>query len=218
MLFVGRLEPVKNPERFLASRARVPEAQFIVVGDGSLRDRALAASSASTSPSLGARDDARALLARADAAARHLGLRRPVDRGRSRRSRRARRWSRRPSAGCASWRRRADRRDDFDPGGPRGGDPRAAGRSRPADRDGSRRREAGARALFCRCHGRRATIVRYRTLAPTITELSAAQRAPRDPQQAALRRSSPSSCSRSPSAPRSRSSRRRSTRRRRRSR
>jgi len=62
VLFVGRLEPVKNPARFLAVAALVPEARFIVVGDGSLRDRLHAPEATFT----GARDDARALLARAD--------------------------------------------------------------------------------------------------------------------------------------------------------
>jgi glycosyltransferase involved in cell wall biosynthesis len=62
VLFVGRLEPVKNPARFLAVAARVPEAQFMVVGDGSLRDQLHAPGVMFT----GARDDARALLARAD--------------------------------------------------------------------------------------------------------------------------------------------------------
>src|SRR4051794_22418280 len=37
VLFVGRLEPVKNPGRFLEVARRVPEAKFVVVGDGSLR-------------------------------------------------------------------------------------------------------------------------------------------------------------------------------------
>ena len=63
MLFVGRLEPVKNPARFLEVAARVPEARFTVVGDGSLRD---AAGRRRAPRFLGARDDARELLARAE--------------------------------------------------------------------------------------------------------------------------------------------------------
>jgi glycosyltransferase involved in cell wall biosynthesis len=62
VLFVGRLEPVKNPERFLEVARRVPEAKFVVVGDGSLRDQLHAPGVTF----LGARDDARALLARAE--------------------------------------------------------------------------------------------------------------------------------------------------------
>jgi glycosyltransferase involved in cell wall biosynthesis len=62
VLFVGRLEPVKNPGRFLEVARRVPEAKFVVVGDGSLRDRLHAPGVTF----LGARDDARALLARAE--------------------------------------------------------------------------------------------------------------------------------------------------------
>jgi glycosyltransferase involved in cell wall biosynthesis len=61
VLFVGRLEPVKNPQRFLEVAARVPESTFTVVGDGSLR-----ASLAGRATFLGARDDARELLARAE--------------------------------------------------------------------------------------------------------------------------------------------------------
>jgi len=61
VLFLGRLEPVKNPQRFIDVAERVPEAQFIVVGDGSLR-HALRGPVTFT----GARDDARALLAQAD--------------------------------------------------------------------------------------------------------------------------------------------------------
>ncbi|MDA0159589.1 glycosyltransferase family 4 protein [Solirubrobacter ginsenosidimutans] len=61
VLFVGRLEPVKNPGRFLEVAKRVPEAKFVVVGDGSLRE----ALDAPGVTFLGARDDARALLARA---------------------------------------------------------------------------------------------------------------------------------------------------------
>ena len=61
VLFLGRLEPVKNPGRFLEVARRVPEATFTVVGDGSLRD-------ALQGPAtfLGARDDARELLAGAE--------------------------------------------------------------------------------------------------------------------------------------------------------
>jgi glycosyltransferase involved in cell wall biosynthesis len=62
VLFVGRLEPVKNPGRFLEVARRVPEAKFVVVGDGSLRDQLRAPGVTF----LGARDDARALLARAE--------------------------------------------------------------------------------------------------------------------------------------------------------
>jgi glycosyltransferase involved in cell wall biosynthesis len=62
VLFVGRLEPVKNPQRFLEVAKRVPEAKFVVVGDGSLRDQLHAPGVTF----LGARDDARALLARAE--------------------------------------------------------------------------------------------------------------------------------------------------------
>jgi len=61
VLFVGRLEPVKNPGRFLEVAARVPEARFTVVGDGSLRGEL-----AGPATFLGARDDARELLARAE--------------------------------------------------------------------------------------------------------------------------------------------------------
>jgi glycosyltransferase involved in cell wall biosynthesis len=62
VLFLGRLEPVKNPGRFVEVAEQVPEARFVVAGDGSLRDDLH-----STGVTfLGARDDARALLARAD--------------------------------------------------------------------------------------------------------------------------------------------------------
>lgn len=61
VLFVGRLEPVKNPQRFLDVAALVPEAKFTVVGDGSLR-HALHGPAAF----LGARHDARELLAAAE--------------------------------------------------------------------------------------------------------------------------------------------------------
>ncbi|HEX6020899.1 MAG TPA: glycosyltransferase family 4 protein [Solirubrobacter sp.] len=60
VLWVGRLAPVKNPQRFLAVAALVDGAQFVVVGDGELQLH---------SPHvtfLGARKDARALIARAD--------------------------------------------------------------------------------------------------------------------------------------------------------
>ncbi len=60
VLWVGRLAPVKNPQRFLDVAALVDGAQFVVVGDGALQLH---------SPHvifLGARDDARALIARAD--------------------------------------------------------------------------------------------------------------------------------------------------------
>jgi glycosyltransferase involved in cell wall biosynthesis len=60
VLFLGRLEPVKNPARFLEVARRVPEATFTVVGDGSLRDEL-----DGPATFLGARDDARELLARA---------------------------------------------------------------------------------------------------------------------------------------------------------
>jgi glycosyltransferase involved in cell wall biosynthesis len=60
VLFVGRLEPVKNPARFLEVASRVPEAKFTVVGDGSLRGTLHGPATF-----LGARDDARELLARA---------------------------------------------------------------------------------------------------------------------------------------------------------
>jgi glycosyltransferase involved in cell wall biosynthesis len=61
VVFVGRLEPVKNPARFLEVAKRVPEAPFTVVGDGSLR-----AELHGPATFLGARDDARELLARAE--------------------------------------------------------------------------------------------------------------------------------------------------------
>jgi glycosyltransferase involved in cell wall biosynthesis len=61
VLFVGRLEPVKNPARFLDVAARVPEARFTLVGDGSLRSEL-----SGPAEFLGARDDARELLARAE--------------------------------------------------------------------------------------------------------------------------------------------------------
>jgi glycosyltransferase involved in cell wall biosynthesis len=61
VLFVGRLEAVKNPGRFLEVARRVPEASFTVVGDGSLRGEL-----AGPATFLGARDDARELLARAE--------------------------------------------------------------------------------------------------------------------------------------------------------
>ncbi len=60
VVFVGRLEPVKNPQRFLDVAERVPEATFTVIGDGSLRARLTGRATF-----LGARDDARELLARA---------------------------------------------------------------------------------------------------------------------------------------------------------
>ena len=61
VVFVGRLEPVKNPGRFIQVAERVPEARFTVIGDGSLRDQLQGPVTF-----LGARDDARELLARAE--------------------------------------------------------------------------------------------------------------------------------------------------------
>ncbi len=63
VLFVGRLEPQKNVPRFLEVARRVPEARFWVVGDGSLRDELDGGGNVTF---LGARGDARELLARAD--------------------------------------------------------------------------------------------------------------------------------------------------------
>ena len=60
VLFVGRLAPVKNPQRFLDVAALVDGAQFVVVGDGELQLHAPGVTF------LGARQDARALIARAD--------------------------------------------------------------------------------------------------------------------------------------------------------
>jgi glycosyltransferase involved in cell wall biosynthesis len=60
VLWVGRLAPVKNPQRFLDVAALVDGAQFVLVGGGELELH---------SPHvtfLGAREDARALIARAD--------------------------------------------------------------------------------------------------------------------------------------------------------
>jgi glycosyltransferase involved in cell wall biosynthesis len=64
VLFVGRVVEQKNPARFLEVAARVPEAHFVVVGDGSLRAEMEARAPEVTF--LGARDDARALMACAD--------------------------------------------------------------------------------------------------------------------------------------------------------
>jgi glycosyltransferase involved in cell wall biosynthesis len=64
VLFVGRLEPQKNPHRFLDVAALVPEARFAMAGDGWMRAEVEARGTEVVI--LGARDDARALMARAD--------------------------------------------------------------------------------------------------------------------------------------------------------
>ena len=64
VLFVGRLEPQKNPHRFLDVAALVPEARFAMAGDGWMR--AEIETRAGDVLVLGARADARALMARAD--------------------------------------------------------------------------------------------------------------------------------------------------------
>ncbi len=64
VLFVGRLEPQKNPHRFLEVAALVPEARFAMAGDGWMR--AEVAARAGDVLMLGARADARALMAGAD--------------------------------------------------------------------------------------------------------------------------------------------------------
>jgi glycosyltransferase involved in cell wall biosynthesis len=61
VLFVGRLVAVKNPQRFLDAAALVEGARFVVVGDGPLR-----ASLHGPATFLGARADARELMARAE--------------------------------------------------------------------------------------------------------------------------------------------------------
>jgi glycosyltransferase involved in cell wall biosynthesis len=61
VLFVGRLVEVKNPQRFLDAAALVEGARFVVVGDGPLR-----ASLRGPATFLGARTDARDLMARAE--------------------------------------------------------------------------------------------------------------------------------------------------------
>ena len=64
VLFVGRLEPQKNPHRFLDVAALVPEARFAMAGDGWMRPEI--ETRAGDVLVLGARADARALMARAD--------------------------------------------------------------------------------------------------------------------------------------------------------
>ncbi len=64
VLFVGRLEPQKNPHRFLEVAALVGEARFAMAGDGSMRAEVEAR--AGDVLMLGARADARALMAGAD--------------------------------------------------------------------------------------------------------------------------------------------------------
>ncbi len=64
VLFVGRLEPQKNPHRFLQVAALVPEARFAMAGDGWMRAEVEARSG--NVLVLGPRADARALMASAD--------------------------------------------------------------------------------------------------------------------------------------------------------
>jgi glycosyltransferase involved in cell wall biosynthesis len=64
VLFVGRLEPQKNPHRFLDVATLVPEARFAMAGDGFMRAEVEAR--AGDVEVLGARDDARGLMAGAD--------------------------------------------------------------------------------------------------------------------------------------------------------
>ena len=129
------------------SRGGCPEAKFVVVGDGSLRDQL----DAPGVTFLGARDDARALLARAelllvtsDSEGQSIAVAGGA-RGGHAGGLDARSAACASSTACgsrASTRRtsRAAVRELLD-------DPAAAGR------DGSRGRKTRARALFCRCNG-----------------------------------------------------------------
>lgn len=63
VLTVARLEPSKNPQRLLDVARRLPEVRFTVVGDGSLR---AALDPPPNVALLGARDDARRLMASAE--------------------------------------------------------------------------------------------------------------------------------------------------------
>ena len=192
MAFVGRLVAVKNPERFLRAAALVGGARFLVVGDGPLRAQleALAAqlaprrhvhrrASPTRAPLIAGAD---VLVVSSDSEGQSIATLEALAAGTPVVSTPVSGMTGLLGGGAGvSWLRLRAR----DPGD---GDRRARAGSRPADAYGSHRRKARARALFGRCDGRRLRAAIPRPHAYHDLTADAAQRAPRDPQEAPLRR------------------------------